>query len=111
MASLSSANRAVWMNTLENIGLAYTQKALLDGPPQSAAELGPDLSKYRKSLDDGTIVMRWGLNPSNAPAGASNTVLGYVKDVPEKGGVVLMLNGKPQFMSAQEYQNARKVGG
>ena len=40
------------------------------------------------AIKDGTFVIFWGANPNLASPELRNTVLAYVKDVPEKGGVV-----------------------
>ncbi len=45
------------------------------------------------------------INPS-----ASNTVLAYHKDVPTKGGTVIMQDGSIKTMTADEFKNAPKAG-
>jgi len=108
MASLSSVRRNVFANDLKNIGLAYLTVAATGQPPRSAADLGQDIRQQLLSIKDGTLVIFWGANP-NLPE-ASNTVLGYVKDVPEKGGVVLMLDGSiRQNMTPEEFKAAPKA--
>jgi hypothetical protein len=105
MATLSSVRRNEFANELKNIGLAYKTAAVTGDPPSSAEALGPEFRRYFK---DDTIVVVWGADP-NSP-GASNTVLGYVKDVPEKGGVVLMLDGtvRPN-MTSDEFKATPKA--
>ncbi len=44
------------------------------------------------------------------PAGTSNTVLAYAKDVPEKGGWVLMGDGTARQMTPEEFKKAPKAG-
>jgi hypothetical protein len=42
-------------------------------------------------------------------AGTGNTVLGYEKDAPTKGGLVLMGDASVREMSADEFKNAPKA--
>jgi hypothetical protein len=108
--SISSVNRVVFANHLKNIGTAYQVAANLGKPPASVADLDPnDIRQQLPFLKDGTFVILWGSDPQNAPGGASNTVLGYIKDVPENGGVVLMLDGtlRPN-MTPAEFKAAPK---
>lgn len=108
--SISSVNRVVFANHLKNIGTAYQVAANLGKPPASIADLDPnDIRQQVPLLKDGTLVILWGSDPQNAPGGASNTVLGYVKDVPENGGVVLMLDGTVRpTMTPAEFNAAPK---
>ena len=43
--------------------------------------------------------------------GSSNTVLGYEKDVPEKGGAVAMGDGSVKTMTAEQFKAAPKASG
>jgi hypothetical protein len=56
------------------------------------------------------VLIYWGAGVSDAPEAAS-TVLAYHKDVPEKGGEVLMQNGKLRKMTAAEFNSAPKPAG
>ena len=56
------------------------------------------------------MLVYWGAGLSDGPDAAS-TVLAYQKDVPEKGGEVLMQDGTPKKMTADEFKAARKPEG
>ena len=56
------------------------------------------------------MLVYWGAGISDEPEAAS-TVLAYHKDVPEKGGEVLMQNGKARKMTAEEFKAAPKPAG
>jgi uncharacterized protein YbaA (DUF1428 family) len=56
------------------------------------------------------VLIYWGVGFSDA-AEASSTVLAYQKDVPEKGGDVLMQDGATRTMSAEEFKAANKPAG
>jgi hypothetical protein len=73
-------------------------------------DLKRQASKLYEAVEAGQIVVFWGADPARAPGGASNTVLAYDKDVPEKGGVVVMLSGTPGNMTAEEFKKAPKAG-
>jgi hypothetical protein len=55
-------------------------------------------------------IVYWGVGVSDGPE-ASSTVLAYQKDVPEKGGEVLMQDGKATKMTAEEFKAAKKPVG
>jgi hypothetical protein len=55
----------------------------------------------------GQVVVRWGLRiPSDFPDGMSNTVLLYEKDVPTRGGPVVMGDGSYRTMTADEFRSS-----
>jgi hypothetical protein len=56
------------------------------------------------------VLVYWGAGFSDA-ADASSTVLAYNKDVPEKGGGVLMQDGTTRTMSAEEFKAAKTPAG
>ena len=86
-----------------------TQKA----PPkdikdiQSQQTLSPAAFAAIKS---GDVVVNWGVGLADDPEAAS-TVLAYQKDVPEKGGEVLMQDGNAKNMTAEEFKAAKKPPG
>jgi hypothetical protein len=62
------------------------------------------------SIKSGEVIVYWGVGLDDSSEGAS-TVLAYQKDVPEKGGEVLMQNGKAKKMTAEEFKAAKKPPG
>jgi hypothetical protein len=62
------------------------------------------------SIRDKQVLLYWGAGLSNSPE-ASSTVLAYHKDVPEKGGEVLMQDGTAKKMTAEEFKAASKPAG
>ena len=62
------------------------------------------------SIKSKEVLIYWGAGLSDAPEAAS-TVLAYQKDVPEKGGEVLMQDGTAKKMTAAEFQSAPKPAG
>ena len=60
-------------------------------------------------INSGDLVVQWGV-PLSAAVEASETILAYVKTVPEKGGYVLMQDGKTiKEMTADEFGMASKA--
>lgn len=110
MKSLSSVNRTVYANDFKNIGVAFLGSPP-NAPPRSVDDIARDIpGRAVTAIKDGTFIIFWGANPNLAPAGASRTILGYVKDVPEKGGVVLLLDGTTPTITAQEFKAMAKAG-
>ena len=62
------------------------------------------------SIKSKEVLVYWGVGISDGPEAAS-TVLAYHKDVPEKGGEVLMQDGTAKKMTAEEFQAAPKPAG
>jgi hypothetical protein len=50
----------------------------------------------------------WNVEVTKLPAGSPNTVLGYERDVPTSGGVVLMADMSPRVMTAAQFNTATK---
>jgi hypothetical protein len=67
----------------------------------------PGVIESVKSRD---ILVYWGVGFEDGSEGAS-TVLAYRKEVPEKGGEVLMRDGTARTMTAEEFGAARKPPG
>jgi len=111
-ATIPAANRDALANDLKQIGTAYLNAAITGQPPHNAKDLGMNQGKMGQAINDGTYVILWGADPARpGPGGAANTILGYVKDAPEKGGVVLMLDGTVNLkMTAEEFKAAPKAG-
>ena len=82
-------------------------------PPQGIKDLQPMQRMYPAALESiksGEVLVYWGAGISDAPDAAS-TVLAYHKDVPEKGGEVLMQDGTAKIMTAEQFQAASKPAG
>ncbi|HEY2158130.1 MAG TPA: hypothetical protein VGH33_21050 [Isosphaeraceae bacterium] len=56
------------------------------------------------------VLLYWGVGLADGPDAAA-TVAAYGKDVPEKGGEVLMQDGTAKAMTADEFKAARKPPG
>jgi hypothetical protein len=79
-------------------------------PPKSIKDIETmrgNLPAAIASIKSKDVLVYWGAGISDDSSAAS-TVLAYHKDVPEKGGEVLMQNGKPRKMTAAEFQAAPK---
>jgi hypothetical protein len=59
------------------------------------------------ALRNGDLLLYWGVGLSDGPE-APGTVLAYGKEVPEKGGDVLMQDGSTKTITAEEFKSARK---
>jgi hypothetical protein len=111
---------------LHELVLAYHDYASFyaDGRgPSKAEDLGVHLefvplgtsyteSETYKALKAGELVLIWDVNigeVGETPAGTKGTILGYEKDAPTKGGLVLMVNGDIVDMTAEEFQAAPKA--
>lgn len=57
------------------------------------------------SLRSGDVVVNWGAGLSDA-RDAATRVLAYRKDVPARGGEVLMQDGSTRTMTAEEFKSA-----
>ena len=112
----NAADRAKRSNRLKAAALAYINYC---DDNRGKAPAGPaDLQKYvsefpevGQALQNGDIVIYWNVRfPDDMQQqGTSNTVLGYEKDVPAKGGMVIMGDGSVREMTAQEFQAAPKA--
>jgi hypothetical protein len=81
--------------------------------PKAMADLLPMEQNFSAALGairSKEILLYWGAGFSDA-ADASSTVLAYHKDVPEKGGDVLMQDGTTRTMSADEFKAAKTPAG
>jgi hypothetical protein len=112
---LPKVDRTAAMQELQQIGIAYQNCVLTNGhAPRNVQELEPFYEKNAKlseRLQSGLYKIHWGTDPNTLPQGASNTVLGYVFDVPDLGGVVLLANGSVTQMTADEFSKAPKPPG
>jgi hypothetical protein len=101
-------------NDLRQIGLAYHNHVdAANKAPAKAEDLGPYLDNNKRLLDllkNEDVVFFYNVTPTQMTSGTSNTVLAYVKDVPDKGGLVLMGDGSVKKMSADEFKKATLAG-
>lgn len=101
-------------NDLKQIGLAYyNYHDSFNKGPAKAEDLAEFLENDKRLiglLKDENIVFFFGVGIAQMTAGTSNTVLAYVKEVPDKGGLVLMGDGSIKKLSADEFAKATKAG-
>jgi hypothetical protein len=109
---LPIVGQTVTMLELKDLGLIY-QQFLVDGKGPAKLEdlnLKHDAPKLHQAIEEKRLILFWNVSLNNAPAGTSNTVLGYSAEVPTKGGAVLMLDGTVRKMTADEFAKAAKAG-
>jgi hypothetical protein len=80
-------------------------------PPAGLHELGENASASHP-LGHGAVQSQQFVVYWRAPVtpGSSTTVLAYHKDVPTKGGIVVMQDGSVKQMTAEEFKAAPKAG-
>ena len=105
-------------NALSEIGDIYRLYTEVNKkPPQSLRDFAP----FREGTPNGIgaaargeVVVLWGAQLNDLTEEGTNDspdeVLAYLKDVPEKGGLVLMKNRKIRSMTAEEFKAAPKAG-
>ena len=72
-------------------------------------DLQKNMPKAYQAVQQGDYVLLSG-DPGVAPAGASNTIVAYMRDAPTVGGVAAFLDGHTRNLTAQEFQSAAKLG-
>ena len=103
-------------NDLRQIGVAYhnhfdaTMRA-----PAKAKDLAPYFENSKRLLnflESGQIVFPYNVRLTQIinTTGASKTVLAYEKNVPAKGGWVLLADASARKMTAEEFKKAPKAG-
>jgi hypothetical protein len=98
------------MAGLQQLGLIY-MNASIDHPPKNVDDLDiKNTPKYYNAVKEGGVILYWNVNITQLPAGSSNTILGYVYDVPTKGGAVLMADGSARRMTVEEFNKTAKAG-
>lgn len=107
---IPSFGRHLAAHDLGQISLCYMAAASAPRSLQDLADLKRDMPKVYKAIEDGEYIVLWGADPLRAPAGTTNTVLAYDKDVPENGGVVAFLDGSIRTVTAQEFEKFDKPG-
>jgi prepilin-type processing-associated H-X9-DG protein len=110
-----AVDRARKSNDLKQIGLAYhSYLSTNNKPPARAEDLAPFYEnnvKITTALKDGTYVVYWNVKLMSLVNGTSNTILGYEKDAPAKGGEVLYADGHVATLTAAEFAKAAKPPG
>jgi len=95
-------------NELRQFGLAYIayNDAVRKGPSK-VDDLGPYMENNQTVLNlvrNGEIVLIFGARiPADLPEGSSNTLLGYIKEAPERGGSVLLGDGSTRLVTKEEF--------
>jgi hypothetical protein len=75
--------------------------------PKTADDLKPFMQKRAAGhLDKGNVVFIYGVGIREMVNGTSNTILAYVKDVPEKGGLVGYGDGSVKKLTADQFKKA-----
>lgn len=114
-------------NDLEIIGFLYRDfENTYDKPPINVEDLKKligsnlkdpdtrDLHETLEAITRGQYVIIWKVKSfpiTKTPAGKGGTILGYEKDAPISGGLVLMVNGKVKDVTASEFQSTPKAQG
>lgn len=103
---------------LRDVGELYrVHQALNSKPPQALKDLMQEANGSPSGFEQirsGDVVVRWDATlpdtkeePGN---GSTPEILAYLKDVPEKGGLVLMLDRSIRRMTPEEFKDAPKAG-
>ncbi len=80
-------------------------------PPTSAAELSPFAAgDLIGKVQSGAYILYMNVDVYKTPAGSVFTVLGYERNVPTEGGVVVMADGSTPYMTKEEFAAATKGG-
>jgi hypothetical protein len=96
---------------LNQIALFYATDQADGGQVRESVlkDLQKNMHKEYQAVQQGDLVLLSG-DPGRAPAGASNTIVAYMRDAPTKGGVAAFLDGHARNITAQEFQAAAKLG-
>jgi len=105
-------------NALQEIGELYrSYTEIKKKPPQSLRDFDAYSEGYPSghiAAQRGEVVVLWGAKLDDLSEAGTNDspdeVLAYLKEVPEKGGLVLMKNRKIKSMTAEEFKAAPKAG-
>jgi hypothetical protein len=96
---------------LRQIGIAYANYLdTFNEPPAKANDFATFVENDKRilnPLESGEIVFIFNAGPKEMTDGPGKTVLAYFKEVPTKGGWVLMGDGKTVQMTAEEFKKAK----
>ena len=110
-----AADRQKKLNDLKQIGLAYHNCiSTTNKPPAKVEDLEPYYERDARitaALKDGTYVFFWNVKLTDMVNGTSNTILGYEKDAPTKGGAVLFGDATTKALTAAEFAKTAKPPG
>jgi hypothetical protein len=104
--------------TLSDVGEVYRMYTVdKKKPPAKTADITP-LERVNPTgvhaIESGDVVVRFGAalpDTGEMPGqGPDDEVLAYMKDVPESGGKVLMLNRTVRTMTPEEFKSAKLAG-
>jgi hypothetical protein len=103
---------------LRDVGELYRSHQLAkQKPPKSLKDFAPfgnGAPTAYSAIRSGQVVVRYGATlpdtDEEPSSSASDEVLAYVKDVPEKGGPVLMLDRRMRTMTSDEFKAAKLAG-
>jgi hypothetical protein len=105
-----AADKAKRTNDLKQIGIAYHAFNDANGKaPAKANDLLPFMENDKRLLgllENKDIVFMFGVGIRDMTDGTSNTVLAYDKDVPTKGGLVLMGDASVKTLTADDFKKA-----
>jgi hypothetical protein len=110
----TAAEKKKAANDLKELALAY--HSFLDShqgkPPANLEDLATYFDKggtVLQAMKEGKYVFLYGVGLQAMPMGSANTVLAYEKDVPTRGGQVVMADGSVKDMTAKEFEAAPKA--
>ncbi len=114
-APRDARSQAILTNQMKQIVLAHfnfwdANKGRAPTKPEDLAPFYENDPQITALMKDGTVVVYWGATLQKMTQGSSNTVLGYEKDVPTSGGLVMMGDGSVKKMTAEEFAKAPKAG-
>jgi len=100
--------------TISQVGTIFRMRQRAQKPPPKGIK---DIESQQAvnaaavaAIKSGDVIVNWGVGLAD-DSDAASTVLAYQKDVPEKGGEVLMQDGKAKNMTAEEFKAAKKPPG
>jgi WD40 repeat protein len=97
---------------LHRFGIAYSNYVQGENnTPATIEDLAPYVendARLVKAVRDGILILYWNVDVVKLTASSPSTVLGYEKDTPTKGGLVVLVNADTKLMTADEFKKATK---